>query len=132
MEETVLLDTLCGADNNVHLATEQLLTMGFNKRDTPTPRVVLKKRDEAEEEEEKLRQLLQSQRRSVSSALPPRMRSLEEKQDSKFNSRSNAVSFFMVSSEVLCFPQKRMVSLFSLNGIEITSFFHRNNFFFPS
>nr|XP_018904058.1 PREDICTED: uncharacterized protein LOC109035048 [Bemisia tabaci] len=83
VEETVLLDTLCGADNNVHLATEQLLTMGFNKRDTPTPRVVLKKRDEAEEEEEKLRQLLQSQRRSVSSTLPPRMRSLEEKQDMK-------------------------------------------------
>lgn len=32
MEETVLLDTLCGADNNVNQATETLLTMGFNKK----------------------------------------------------------------------------------------------------
>ncbi|XP_050423277.1 uncharacterized protein LOC126835030 [Adelges cooleyi] len=31
VEETVLLDTLCGADNNVNQATETLLTMGFNK-----------------------------------------------------------------------------------------------------
>ncbi|VVC32563.1 Hypothetical protein CINCED_3A020133 [Cinara cedri] len=32
VEETVLLDTLCSADNNVNQATETLLTMGFNKR----------------------------------------------------------------------------------------------------
>ncbi|XP_050542792.1 uncharacterized protein LOC126906305 [Daktulosphaira vitifoliae] len=31
VEETVLLDTLCGTDNNVTQATERLLTMGFNK-----------------------------------------------------------------------------------------------------
>lgn len=32
VEETVLLDTLCSADNNVNQATETLLTMGFNKQ----------------------------------------------------------------------------------------------------
>jgi len=32
VEETVLLDTLCSADNNVNQATETLITMGFNKR----------------------------------------------------------------------------------------------------
>lgn len=32
VEETILLDTLCSADNNVNQATETLLTMGFNKR----------------------------------------------------------------------------------------------------
>lgn len=32
VEETVLLDTLCSADNNVNQATKTLLTMGFDKR----------------------------------------------------------------------------------------------------
>lgn len=47
VEETVLLDTLCSADNNVNQATETLLTMGFNKRHNITnivpklPRVTL-------------------------------------------------------------------------------------------
>ncbi|XP_025412694.1 uncharacterized protein LOC112685122 [Sipha flava] len=47
VEETVLLDTLCSADNNVNQATETLLTMGFNKQHNITnivprlPRVTL-------------------------------------------------------------------------------------------
>lgn len=47
VEETILLDTLCSADNNVNQATETLLTMGFNKQHNVTnnvsrlPRVTL-------------------------------------------------------------------------------------------
>ncbi|KAF6201813.1 hypothetical protein GE061_004208 [Apolygus lucorum] len=48
VEETVLLDTLCSADNNVTHATERLLHLGFNKRDTPPPRVSLKKKESEE------------------------------------------------------------------------------------
>ncbi len=37
MEETVLLlDTLCSSENNVHKATETLMTMGFMKKDSLT------------------------------------------------------------------------------------------------
>ncbi|BES98836.1 Hypothetical protein NTJ_11652 [Nesidiocoris tenuis] len=49
VEETVLLDTLCSADNNVTHATERLINLGFNKKDTPPPRVSLKKKEAAEE-----------------------------------------------------------------------------------
>ncbi|CAB0001132.1 unnamed protein product [Nesidiocoris tenuis] len=49
VEETVLLDTLCSADNNVTHATERLINLGFNKKDTPPPRVSLKKKETAEE-----------------------------------------------------------------------------------
>lgn len=45
MEETILLDTLVNADNNVTHATEKLLNLGFNKREMPQPRVCLKKQE---------------------------------------------------------------------------------------
>ncbi|CAH1392012.1 unnamed protein product [Nezara viridula] len=45
VEETILLDTLVNADNNVTHATEKLLTLGFNKREMPQPRVCLKKQE---------------------------------------------------------------------------------------
>ncbi|RZF40345.1 hypothetical protein LSTR_LSTR014591 [Laodelphax striatellus] len=70
VEETLLLDTLDNSDNNVHRASEQLMTMGFNKRDTPPPRVSLKKCDSAP-------------RPAESPKPPPRMRTVEEKQSMK-------------------------------------------------
>lgn len=58
VEETVLLDTLCSADNNVNQATETLLTMGFNKRHNITnsvhklPRVTLTNSENDYEEDD--------------------------------------------------------------------------------
>ncbi|XP_075229699.1 uncharacterized protein LOC142329190 [Lycorma delicatula] len=74
VEETLLLDTLCNADNNVHRATERLLLMGFDKRDTPPPRVSLKKRDEHDSPPPPS---------PPPHPPPPRMRSVEEKQQMK-------------------------------------------------
>lgn len=69
VEETLLLDTLCNSDNNVHQATETLVNMGFDKRATPPPRVSLQKRDVPP---------VQSH-----PPMPPRMKSVEEKEQSK-------------------------------------------------
>ncbi|XP_060878978.1 uncharacterized protein LOC132951219 isoform X2 [Metopolophium dirhodum] len=58
VEETVLLDTLCSADNNVNQATKTLLTMGFNKRHNITnivpklPRVTLTNSENDYEEDD--------------------------------------------------------------------------------
>lgn len=58
VEETVLLDTLCSADNNVNQATETLLTMGFNKQHNITnivpklPRVTLTNNENDYEEDD--------------------------------------------------------------------------------
>ncbi|XP_073975809.1 uncharacterized protein isoform X3 [Rhodnius prolixus] len=72
VEETVLLDTLCSADNNVTHATERLINLGFSKRDTPPPRISLKK---AESEPTKA---------TVKKApSPPRIKSAEEKETIK-------------------------------------------------
>ncbi|XP_039286116.1 uncharacterized protein LOC111051232 isoform X2 [Nilaparvata lugens] len=73
VEETLLLDTLCNSDNNVHRASEQLMTMGFNKRDTPPPRVSLKRGDSPP----------RSAPATNTPPPPPRMRSVEEKQSMK-------------------------------------------------
>ncbi|XP_025203869.1 uncharacterized protein LOC112600782 [Melanaphis sacchari] len=58
VEETVLLDTLCSADNNVNQATKTLLTMGFNKQHNITnnvpklPRVTLTNSENDYEEDD--------------------------------------------------------------------------------
>lgn len=58
VEETVLLDTLCSADNNVNQATETLLTMGFNKQHNiksivpKLPRVTLTNNDNDYDEDD--------------------------------------------------------------------------------
>lgn len=76
-EETLLLDILANSDNNVQKATEKLIAMGFEKRDTPPPKLTLKKK-----EEEKQKAVSESQ--SIMPTPPPRMKSLEEKQKSRF------------------------------------------------
>ncbi|CAG2058179.1 unnamed protein product [Timema podura] len=73
-DETLLLDILANADNNVQKATEKLQVMGFEKRDTPPPRLTLRKKEEEQKAQE---------RRSATPTPPPRMKSVEEKQKSK-------------------------------------------------
>ncbi|XP_059477898.1 uncharacterized protein LOC132198117 isoform X2 [Neocloeon triangulifer] len=76
-EETLLLDVLSNADNNVQKASEKLASMGFEKRDSPPPRVVQKHR----EEEQKAQ--LEKQSASATPTPPPRLKSSEEKQKMK-------------------------------------------------
>ncbi|GFG38168.1 hypothetical protein Cfor_03779 [Coptotermes formosanus] len=76
VEETLLLDILSNSDNNVQKATEKLIAMGFEKRDTPPPRLTLRKK---EEEQQKLTQ----EHRAAMPTPPPRMKSAEEKQKMK-------------------------------------------------
>lgn len=45
-EETLLLDILANADNNVQKASEKLTTMGYEKRDTTAPKVTNRDREE--------------------------------------------------------------------------------------
>ncbi|KAJ9583322.1 hypothetical protein L9F63_022339 [Diploptera punctata] len=81
-EETLLLDILSNSDNNVQKATEKLIVMGFEKRDTPPPKLTLKKK-----EDEKQKATPESQ--TVIPTPPPRMKSLEEKQKMKSRLQEN-------------------------------------------
>ncbi|XP_067013924.2 uncharacterized protein [Anabrus simplex] len=74
VDETLLLDILSNSDNNVQKATEKLLTMGFEKRDTPPPRLTLRRKEEEQKAHEQS---------LATPAPPPRMKSLEEKQKMK-------------------------------------------------
>ncbi|PSN52977.1 hypothetical protein C0J52_01127 [Blattella germanica] len=75
-EETLLLDILSNSDNNVQKATEKLIAMGFEKRDTPPPRLTLRRKEEEQ-------QKAISETQPVMPTPPPRMKSLEEKQKMK-------------------------------------------------
>lgn len=96
VEETVLLDTLSSSDNNVHQATETLLTMGFDKRATPPPRVCLQRQ-------------APTQSQAPSSPHPPhRMKSVEEKEDSEYhidtkNQKCLFLRWLYVTLEIKCY-----------------------------
>ncbi|PNF27643.1 hypothetical protein B7P43_G15406 [Cryptotermes secundus] len=75
VEETLLLDILSNSDNNVQKATEKLIAMGFEKRDTPPPRLTTRKNEE--------QQKVMQEHRPALPTPPPRMKSLEEKQKSR-------------------------------------------------
>ncbi|PNF27650.1 hypothetical protein B7P43_G15406 [Cryptotermes secundus] len=75
VEETLLLDILSNSDNNVQKATEKLIAMGFEKRDTPPPRLTTRKNEE--------QQKVMQEHRPALPTPPPRMKSLEEKQKMK-------------------------------------------------
>uniref|UniRef100_A0A1B6KMT8 WW domain-containing protein n=2 Tax=Graphocephala atropunctata TaxID=36148 RepID=A0A1B6KMT8_9HEMI len=77
VEETILLDTLSSSDNNVHQATQTLMTMGFDKRATPPPRVCLQRQTPAPP----------TSPPHTPSHPPPRMKSVEEKQEMKVRLR---------------------------------------------
>lgn len=45
-EETLLLDILANGDNNVQIASEKLISMGYEKRDTTAPKLTNRNREE--------------------------------------------------------------------------------------
>lgn len=53
VDETVLLDTLCNSENNVHKASETLMTMGFLKKDSLPFKHSIKKNEEGSYSSEK-------------------------------------------------------------------------------
>ncbi|XP_049827185.1 histone-lysine N-methyltransferase 2D isoform X1 [Schistocerca gregaria] len=73
-EETVLLDILSNSENNVQKASEKLLAMGFEKRDTPPPRLTLRQKEDEQKAAEP---------QAATPTPPPRMKSIEEKQKMK-------------------------------------------------
>lgn len=73
-EETVLLDILSNSENNVQKASEKLLAMGFEKRDTPPPRLTQRQKDDEQKAVET---------QAATPTPPPRMKSIEEKQKMK-------------------------------------------------
>lgn len=82
VEETLLLDILSNSDNNVQKATEKLIAMGFEKRDTPPPRLTLRKKEEEP-------QTVTQEHRAAMPTPPPRMKSAEEKQKMKARLQEN-------------------------------------------
>ncbi|KAL1131062.1 hypothetical protein AAG570_012299, partial [Ranatra chinensis] len=71
VEETILLDTLVNSDNNVTFATQRLMTMGFDKRDTPPPptRICLNKKTPSEIADSKQKQQIQLSKNNKKSFL---------------------------------------------------------------
>lgn len=101
----MLLDILATADNNVMKATEKLKAMGFEKRDTPPPRLTLKKK---EEEEAKKAALEKEKAEMPKPTPPPRMKTLEEKGRSTYFDQLNAGSQLknIISDSVFLLPVK--------------------------
>lgn len=76
VEETVILDVLIGADNNVQKASDQLVSMGYQKRDMiAANKIALKKKEEEKEEREKI---------LLNTPKPVKVKSIEEKKKCKF------------------------------------------------
>lgn len=75
-DETLLLDTLANADNNVQHASEHLLTLGYEKRDTTVPKVTNRNREE---------QVMRDRQLAENTPPPqPKVRTNEEKLRSKW------------------------------------------------
>ncbi|GAB0092732.1 uncharacterized protein DMENIID0001_077630 [Sergentomyia squamirostris] len=72
-EETLLLDILANADNNVQKASEELTAMGYEKKDTTIPKVSMRKKDEAKNE------IKNRIDRATPPQLPPKIKTTEEK-----------------------------------------------------
>lgn len=78
-EETLLLDILANADNNVQKASEKLGSMGYEKRDTTAPKVTNRNREE---------QVLKERYEAENTPPPlPKFKSNEEKQKSNFETQ---------------------------------------------
>lgn len=78
-DETLLLDTLANADNNVQHASEHLLTLGYDKRDTTAPKVTNRHREE---------QVMRERHLAENTPPPqPKVRTNEEKQRSMYPHR---------------------------------------------
>ena len=71
-EETVILDVLANVDNNVQKASDQLIRMGFEKKDmAAAPRLSNRKKEE------------QAKRENVEPTPPPKPKTAEEKKKCK-------------------------------------------------
>lgn len=70
-EETVILDVLANVDNNVQKASDQLIRMGFEKKDMTAPRLSNRKKEE------------QAKRELVEPTPPPKIKTAEEKKKCK-------------------------------------------------
>lgn len=71
-EETVILDVLANVDNNVQKASDQLIRMGFEKKDmAAAPRLSNRKKEE------------QAKRELVEPTPPPKIKTAEEKKKCK-------------------------------------------------
>lgn len=79
VEETLLLDVLATEDNNVMKAAEKLKALGFEKRDTPPPRLTLRKKEEEEALAVKEIEIEKEKLEMQKPTPPPRMKTLEEK-----------------------------------------------------
>lgn len=73
-EETLILDVLANADNNVQKASEKLLSIGYEKKDTSIQKKSIKKTEEEKAKKKELEKL---------AAQPPKMKTLDEKNKSK-------------------------------------------------
>lgn len=68
-EETIILDVLAMVENNVQKASEQLITMGYEKKEmTPAPRLSHRKKDEHQPKKE-----------AVAPTPPPKPKTADEK-----------------------------------------------------
>lgn len=75
-DEMLLLDLLANADNNVQHASEKLLSMGYEKRDTTAPKVTNRNREE---------QVMRDRKIAENTPPPqPKVKTNEEKAKSKF------------------------------------------------
>lgn len=73
----LLLDILANADNNVQKASEKLMSMGYEKRDTTAP-----KKTNRDREEQVMRERMEAENTPPPQ---PRLKSNEEKQKSKLS-----------------------------------------------
>ena len=72
-EETLILDVLAGADNNVQIASQQLIKLGYDKKDQAGPPKVNQRKSLQEELKQKEEPIV----------LQPKMKTPEEKKKSK-------------------------------------------------
>lgn len=74
-EETVILDILAMVDNNVQKASEQLVSMGYEKKEmTPAPRLAHRKKEEHQQKKE-----------AAVPTPPPKPKTAEEKKKCEFH-----------------------------------------------
>ena len=89
-EETLILDVLANADNNVQTASQQLLKMGYDKREQPVPQ-----RSSASRKGTGTSQATEDDKKEELKTPTPKLKSPEEKKKSNGpcnNGRNNAVS----------------------------------------
>lgn len=68
-DENIILDVLAMADNNVQKSSEQLKTMGYEKKEmTPAPRLSHRKREDQQPKKE-----------AIEPTPPPKLKTAEEK-----------------------------------------------------